>query len=113
MSQHARLIRLDSAQEAGLSESLVVECFHGQESVNDNFQFDIDALSVSTDLDLKQFIGTELTLRLLQADGSRRAWHGYCTQASWLGADGGLARYRLRLESFLAFLDRRRDSFLF
>ncbi|MCI1041542.1 contractile injection system protein, VgrG/Pvc8 family, partial [Pseudomonas putida] len=36
-----------------------------------------------------------------------------CTQASWLGADGGLARYRLRLESVLAFLDRRRDSFLF
>ena len=113
LSQHARLIRLDSAQEAGLPESLVVQCFHGQESVNDNFQFDIDALSVSTDLDLKQFISTELTLRLLQADGSRRAWHGYCTQASWLGADGGLARYRLRLESFLAFLERRRDSFLF
>jgi hypothetical protein len=101
LSQHARLITLASAQEAGLPESLVVERFHGQESVNDNFQFDIDALSVSTDLDLKQFIGTELTLRLLQADGSRRAWHGYCTQASWLGADGGLARYRLRLESFL------------
>ncbi len=113
LSQHARLITLDSAQEAGLPESLVVERFHGQESINDGFQFDIDALSVSTDLDLKQFIGTELTLRLLQADGSRRAWHGYCTQASWLGADGGLARYRLRLESFLAFLERRRDSFLF
>jgi type VI secretion system secreted protein VgrG len=113
LSQHARLITLSSAQTADLPESLVVERFHGQESVNDNFQFDIDALSVSTDLDLKQFIGTELTLRLLQADGSRRAWHGYCTQASWLGADGGLARYRLRLESFLAFLDRRRDSFLF
>nr|WP_034330812.1 type VI secretion system Vgr family protein [Herbaspirillum sp. B39] len=113
LSQHARLITLASAQEAGLPESLVVERFHGQESVNDNFQFEVDALSVSTDLDLKQFIGTELTLRLLQADGSRRAWHGYCTQASWLGADGGLARYRLRLESFLAFLDRRRDSFLF
>ncbi|RAM65866.1 type VI secretion system Vgr family protein [Herbaspirillum rubrisubalbicans] len=113
LSQHARLITLDSAQPDGLPESLVVERFHGQESVNDNFHFDIDALSVSTDLDLKQFIGTELTLRLLQADGSRRAWHGYCTQASWLGADGGLARYRLRLESFLAFLERRHDSFLF
>ncbi|BEV15428.1 type VI secretion system tip protein VgrG [Herbaspirillum sp. DW155] len=113
LSQHARLITLSSVQAADLPESLVVERFHGKESVNDNFLFDIDALSVSTDLDLKQFIGTELTLRLLQADGSRRAWHGYCTQASWLGADGGLARYRLRLESFLAFLDRRRDSFLF
>ncbi len=113
LSQHARLITLHSAQSGDLPESLVVERFHGQESINDNFHFDIDALSVSTDLDLKQFIGSELTLRLLQADGSTRAWHGYCTQACWLGADGGLARYRLRMESFLSLLDLRRDSYLF
>ncbi|NUU01344.1 type VI secretion system Vgr family protein [Herbaspirillum robiniae] len=113
LSQNARLITMSTAQQSGLPESLAVERFHGEESVNDNFRFDIDALSVSTDLDLKQFIGAEISLRLLQADGSLRAWHGYCTQASWLGADGGMARYRLRLESFLAFLDRRRDSFLF
>ncbi|BEV14574.1 hypothetical protein HBDW_13620 [Herbaspirillum sp. DW155] len=113
LSQHARLITLHSAQSGDLPESLVVERFHGQESINDNFHFDIDALSLSTDLDLKQFIGSEITLRLLQADGSTRAWHGYCTQACWLGADGGLARYRLRMESFLSLLDLRRDSYLF
>ncbi|WP_075256953.1 type VI secretion system Vgr family protein [Herbaspirillum camelliae] len=113
LSQNARLITMTTAQSAGLPETLAVERFEGEESVNDNFRFDIDALSISTDLDLKQFIGAEISLRLLQADGGTRAWHGYCTQASWLGADGGLARYRLRLESFLAFLDRRHDSFLF
>ncbi|UIN21253.1 type VI secretion system Vgr family protein [Herbaspirillum frisingense] len=113
LSQHARLITMSTAQSAGLPETLVVERFEGEEGVNENFRFEIDALSLSTDLDLKQFIGTEISLRLLQADGSTRAWHGYCTQASWLGADGGLARYRLRLESFLAFLERRQDSFLF
>ncbi|MET3120351.1 type VI secretion system secreted protein VgrG, partial [Undibacterium sp. GrIS 1.8] len=113
LSQHARLISMDTAQGSALPETLVVEAFTGYEAVNALFLFDIDAFSVSTEVDLKQFIGEEITLRLLQADGSRRAWHGYCTQAYWLGADGGTTRYRLRLEPFLSFLRLRRDSFIF
>jgi type VI secretion system secreted protein VgrG len=41
--------------------------------------------------------GGDITLRILQADGSKRAWHGYVTEALQRGADGGLARYRLPL----------------
>jgi type VI secretion system secreted protein VgrG len=113
LSQHARLLTLASAQDGSLPESLVVERFSGREAVNALFGFDIDALSISTDLDLTDFIGTELTVGLLQPDGSRRAWHGLCTAASWLGADGGVARYRLRLEPALAMLALRRDSWIF
>jgi type VI secretion system secreted protein VgrG len=113
LSQHARLITLASAQECGLPESLVVEQFTGREGVNELFAFDVDALSVSTDLDLGLFIGEELTVALLQPDGSRRAWHGICTESAWLGADGGVARYRLRLEPALALLALRRDSYIF
>src|SRR5450830_465588 len=119
LSQHARLISIETAQpqgssqrnipaeagyshaktqgsspwnipaEAGYShakgshlpDSLVVESFTGYEAVNALFSFDIQALSVSASIDLKPFIGEEITLRLLQADGSKRAWHGYCTEA--------------------------------
>ncbi|SEN06439.1 type VI secretion system secreted protein VgrG [Duganella sp. CF517] len=55
----------------------------------------------------------EITLKLLQVDGTRRAWHGICTDAAWLGADGGLARYGLRLELGLVLLGPRRDSYIF
>jgi type VI secretion system secreted protein VgrG len=113
LSQHARLLTLESAQGSDLPESLVVERFVGREAVNELFRFDIDTLSVSATLDLTPLVGQELTLRLLQPDGSRRAWHGFCTQARRAGANGGLARYRLRLEPGLSFLDRRRDSYLF
>jgi type VI secretion system secreted protein VgrG len=113
LSQHARLITLASAQDSGLPESLVVERFSGREGVNELFCFDIDALSVSADLELSLFIGEELTISLLQPDGSRRAWHGLCTGAFWLGADGGVARYRLRLEPALSLLALRRDSYIF
>lgn len=113
LSQNARLVTLTSAQESGLPESLVVEQFTGREAVNELFCFDLDALSTSTDLDLSLFVGEELTVALLQPDGSRRAWHGICTEASWLGADGGVARYRLRLEPALALLSLRRDCYIF
>jgi type VI secretion system secreted protein VgrG len=113
LSQHSRLLTLASAQERALPESLMAENFSGREAVNELFAFDVDALSVSTDLDLDLFIGEELTIALLQPDGNRRAWHGLCTQASWLGADGGVARYRLRLEPALTLLRHRRDSYIF
>ena len=113
LAQHGRRLTLSSAQESGLPESLMAERFVGREGVNELFCFDIDALSTSTSLDLGHFIGEELTIRLLQPDGSRRSWHGLCTQASWLGADGGVARYRLRLEPALALLRLRRDNFIF
>jgi type VI secretion system secreted protein VgrG len=113
LGQHARLITLASAQERGLPESIAVEQFTGREAVNELFCFDVDALSPCADLDLSLFIGEELTVGLLQPDGGRRAWHGICTESSWLGADGGVARYRLRLEPALALLALRRDSYVF
>jgi type VI secretion system secreted protein VgrG len=113
LSQHARLVTLASAQDSTLPEALMPERFAGREAVNELFCFDIVALSPSTDLVLNDFIGEELTLKLLQADGTRRAWHGVCTDAAWLGADGGLARYRLRLEPALSLLGLRRDSYIF
>ncbi|QYF95750.1 type VI secretion system tip protein VgrG [Massilia sp. PAMC28688] len=113
LSQHARLFTLTSAQQRGLPESLLAEQFTGREAVNELFAFDIDALSTSADLDLAEFIGEELTIALLQPDGSRRAWHGMCTRIDWQGADGGVARYRLRLEPALSMLALRRDSYIF
>jgi type VI secretion system secreted protein VgrG len=113
LSQHARLITIASSQDSALPQALVAERFTGREAVNELFGFDVDALSTSTDLDLTSFIGEEVTITLLQPDGSRRAWHGLCTDAAWLGADGGLARYRLHLQPALALLGLRRDSYIF
>jgi type VI secretion system secreted protein VgrG len=113
LSQNARLITLATAQDSTLPESLMAERFTGREAVNELFCFDLDALSVSTDLELEQFLGEEITIKLLQADGSRRAWHGICTDAGWVGADGGVARYRLRLEPALHLLRERSDNYIF
>ncbi|MBS1161937.1 MAG: Rhs element Vgr protein, partial [Proteobacteria bacterium] len=110
LSQHARLLELTTALPEA---SLVVERFSGREAVSETFRFEIDCLSTNTHFDLAQVVGEEITLRLLQADGSKRSWHGYVTEAMQLGADGGLARYRLIMEPWLAFLGQRRDNYLF
>lgn len=113
LSQHARLVTLASSQDGALPEALMAERVRGREAVGELYAFEVDALSTSTDLDLEQFIGEELTVTLLQPDDTRRAWHGLCTAAEWLGADGGVARYRLLLEPALALLRLRRDSYIF
>lgn len=113
LSQHARLISIETAQGSFLPESLVVESFTGVEAVNAPFVFDIQALSPSAFLDLSPLQGEEVTLRLLLADHSLRVWHGYCHEAGWAGADGGLARYHLQLTPFVNALAVRQDTFLF
>ncbi|WP_027458417.1 type VI secretion system Vgr family protein [Dechloromonas agitata] len=109
-NQHARLIELKTALP---DAALLVERFTGREAISESFRFEIDCISTNAHFDLNPLLGEEITLRLLQADGSKRSWHGYVTQAMQLGADGGLARYRLVMESFLAFLTQRRDCYLF
>jgi len=110
VNQHARLLELRTALP---DAALIVERFNGREAVSESFRFEIDCVSTNAFFDLGSLLGEEITLRLLLADGNKRSWHGYVTQAMQLGADGGLARYRLILEPFLAFLALRRDCYLF
>jgi type VI secretion system secreted protein VgrG len=110
LSQRSRLIRIETALPEA---ALVVERFSGREAINELFRFEVDCLSGNAHFELKPLLGEEVTLRLLQADGSLRNWHGHVTEAMSLGADGGLARYRLIIEPWLAFCTQRRDCFQF
>ncbi|HEX6735822.1 MAG TPA: type VI secretion system Vgr family protein, partial [Azonexus sp.] len=110
LSQDTRLLEIKTALA---DAALVVERFSGREAISEGFRCTIDCVSTHAYFDLKTLLGEEVTLRLLQADGSRRSWHGYVTEAMQLGADGGLARYRLIMEPWLAFLGQRRDNHLF
>ncbi|MFT4247307.1 MAG: type VI secretion system Vgr family protein, partial [Pseudomonas sp.] len=107
-SQHARLIRLQ-APVAGL----VVEHVQGREAVCAPFRFEIDCLSTRSDIDLDALLEQPLTLQVLRDDGGLRPWHGLCTEAAFLGGDGGLTRLRLTLEPWTALLALRRNAVIF
>ncbi|MDH6170689.1 type VI secretion system VgrG family protein, partial [Variovorax boronicumulans] len=114
LSQRARLVVLQWPANAGFSENAaVVERFTATEGINELFALTIDTLATSSEFDPFALIGEELSLRLLLANGSFRTWHGYLTAVDALGGDGGLARYRLHLQPWLAALGLRRDSFVY
>ncbi|MDH5823498.1 type VI secretion system Vgr family protein, partial [Luteimonas sp. RD2P54] len=107
-SQHARLIQLDAPVPG-----LVVERFDGSEAVCAPFRFVIDVFSTSAFVDTAELPGRRLGLRLHRAEGGERSWHGVCTAVAPLGADGGLARYRLTMEPWTALLAHRRNALVF
>ncbi|KGD90362.1 type IV secretion protein Rhs [Achromobacter sp. RTa] len=78
-------------------------------------RLDITALSDDAHIPLKSLLGQPVALRLQTAlDREQpRIWHGHVTAAEFRGANGGMARYALTVEPWLAFLRARRDSFAY
>lgn len=75
----------------------------------------VQALSADAHLELKTLIGQPALVELLCQDrlDAPRPWHGHVVAAALLGADGGLARYRLVIEPWLSFLAQRSDAWVF
>ena len=109
-SQNTRLLRIETRLDTAM---LVPERAVVREAVNQPFEISVDCLATDAQLALDELIGEPVSLRLVRPDGSLRPWHGFVVDARHLGADGGLARYRLVLRPWLHFLTLRRDSFAF
>lgn len=112
IGQATRLLQLETALP---SATLVVERCRVTEAVHaaEPLWAEVDTLSTSALLELKALQGEQMTLRLMRSDGSWRHWHGYVVRAAQLGADGGLARYRLTLAAWTHWLTHRRDTRIF
>ena len=79
------------------------------------FRIVVHALASDAHIELKSLIGQPVLLELLTAASRSelRPFHGHVTEATVVGSDGGLARYRLVVEPWLAFLGHGRDSYVF
>lgn len=111
--QQERLLRLHTALGPDV---LVAETLDGRESVDGGgFRFEVGALSANAGLSLDDLLGQPVLLELLTADSSTalRPFHGHVTAFERLGSNGGLARYRLVVEPWLALLAQRLDSYVF
>ncbi|EIM00096.1 contractile injection system protein, VgrG/Pvc8 family [Rhodanobacter sp. 115] len=71
---------------------------------------DLDYVSASAFINLKPLLGQPIGMGIATATGGRCYWHGIVTHAASLGADDGLARYRLDMQSGLAL---RRNTLIF
>ncbi|MGB3435439.1 type VI secretion system Vgr family protein, partial [Achromobacter sp.] len=109
LSQNARMLQVRTPLDAALA----VERMSLREGVSELFALTLDCLASSAELDVQALLGREISVSVLLADGGRRQWHAVVEGVDALGADGGLARYRLHAAPWLAALSLRRDSFLF
>ncbi|OWT69117.1 MULTISPECIES: type VI secretion system Vgr family protein [unclassified Achromobacter] len=109
LTQDTRLLRASTP----LGDALVAERCVLDEGVSRLFSVTLDCLSTSTQLDVTPMLGREISIDLLLADRSTRRWHMMVTGIDNLGADGGLARYRIHAGPWLQALALRRDSFIF
>ena len=97
-------------------DTLLAERLQGTEQLSDGgFVLEVDALSGDAHIPLKSLIGQPAQVKLQTALGrdAHRVWCGLVTEARFEGANGGFARYRLRIEPWLALLRQRRDSYAF
>lgn len=109
-SDEARLYALEGG---GALTSLQVERWSGREALSTCGGWMIDVLSTDASLSLDAMLGQRCTLRTALADGSCARRSGLVREAQLLGADGGLARYRLVLVPWLWLLTQGRHSRVF
>ncbi|HWV04382.1 type VI secretion system Vgr family protein [Ralstonia sp.] len=112
-SQADRLLRLETPLGPN---ALLPEQVDVAEHIDaGGFRLELTALSDNADIDSAKLLGQPVRLDLLtqQSRSALRPFHGHVTRFEQVGANGGLVRYRLVIEPWLAFLRHRQDSFLF
>lgn len=102
--------RLHRLQADGEMAGLWVECWHAREALDEPGDLHVHALSGDAHLDPQAMLGRRVTLWTRLADGSEHPRVGLVTEASAEASDGGLARYRLRVQPWLALLAHSRRS---
>jgi type VI secretion system VgrG family protein len=110
-TQTSRILKLHTPLGSNV---LLAESLFGEEGIDTAYCLQLSALSTDSSLSLRSLLGQPALLEL-QADSreTRRPFHGYITTAQVCGANGGLARYRLTVEPWTAFLRLGRDSRIF
>lgn len=112
ITQGTRLLQIETALASGtlvVEQCRITEAVHASEPL----WAEVDCISTSAYLALKVLSGEQAALKLQLADGTWRTWHGHVVHCAQLGADGGLARYRLTLAAWTHWLTHRLDARIF
>jgi type VI secretion system secreted protein VgrG len=113
-SQHNRLLRLDFPRhDAPAYATLLVNSIKATEELSRDFEFRIDLISDSANIDPASMMAKMATISMVRSDGSLRYFNGYITEFQLIRADGGLAYYQMLLEPWLAFTRLTVDCYSF
>ncbi len=83
------------------------------EAVSDLYEYDLIALSEDENIELNDLIGQHAYVELELPHDETRYFSGHVTRFSFVGFQGRLAKYRLRLSPWLWFLTLNMDNRIF
>lgn len=95
------------------SGSFAVYAFSGHEEVCKPYEFNIELVSSSCNLDITSLLGTPACLSIVDRSGGERLVHGLIREMEQLHTANMFTRYRCTLVPRLWFLDRIRDHRIF
>ncbi len=107
LAQHDRLLTLDTPLGSDVLTPLRAM---GNSRVGRHFEFTVDVVSTSTDIELKKLIAQPVTLWIQQSDKSYLPHNGFVHTARRLGSDSALTSYQIGFASWMHFLKFRRDQ---
>jgi type VI secretion system secreted protein VgrG len=90
--------------------TLLVEAVAADDAIDAIGTRDVIVLSTSAHLDIDTWLGQPAALDISLADGAPSRFAGDISEVEMLGSDGSLARYRIRIESWLWRLAHVRNS---
>src|SRR5512139_905388 len=102
--------RLYTIEGEGPLRDLMVERFSLVDTVSQPYRLQLHTLSLHTGIRPHELLGQRVTLNATLADGSKSARSGLVFEAHEGGADGGLVRYRLLVQPWIALLGHSRQS---
>ncbi|MCK0122688.1 type VI secretion system tip protein VgrG [Loktanella sp. F6476L] len=110
LDQTGRFGRL--ATELGKNK-LVLTGFHGEDFVNNLFDYRVDALSLDPDIDLADLIGTQATVTFDALTGEPRHFNGIVTEAQNMGITATGNGYQLSLRPWFWLAGQRENHRIF
>lgn len=92
---------------------LLLRGFHGSEAISQLFHFELDLLSENDSISFQDVVGKEATVRVIDADGAERPWHGFISSLSQAGQNRRFTVYHAQMVPWLWFLTRSADCRIF
>ena len=113
MNIHTQDTRLGKLTTALGKDVLVLLRFSGDDHVNGLFQYTVDALSTTPNIDFDALIGTHATVELASQNNGPRYFNGIVTQARWAGVGENGNKYALTLRPWFWLAGQRRNQRIF
>ena len=101
--------------DKGPTASLALMRFNGQEGINRLYEFEVECLSVSANIDFDKLLGRNASVALQTLDPGHpdRHFDGLLTEARWLGMQEGGHGYVVTLRPWLWLLGLRQNQRIF